>query len=89
MLRITVELVPHGVEYLSRTLSIVEIVNDGTGTPELGNYDLNVIHGPGKGLAKRRIERFERQTLDAVDLAEIALFTLNLARKSVPLEERT
>lgn len=38
MIRITIELVPHGVEYLSRTIGVATIANDGTGTKDVGNY---------------------------------------------------
>ncbi len=38
MLRCTIELIPRGDESRKRTLGIVEIANDGTGTPEVGNY---------------------------------------------------
>jgi hypothetical protein len=38
MLRITVELIPGGDEGRKRTIATMEIANDGTGTPDLGNY---------------------------------------------------
>ena len=37
-LRVTVEIIPHGDESRKSKLAVVEIVNDGTGTKELGNY---------------------------------------------------
>ena len=38
MLRVTVELVPHGHEEEKEVIGIASIVNDGSGTHELGNY---------------------------------------------------
>lgn len=38
MLKVTIELVPHGVESKKETLCVMHIVNDGTGTPTSGNY---------------------------------------------------
>lgn len=38
MIRVTIEIVPHGVESRKRTLATMEIANDGTGSSDLGNY---------------------------------------------------
>jgi hypothetical protein len=38
MLRITIELLPHGFEGNKRVLGIAEIENDGSGTRVRGNY---------------------------------------------------
>lgn len=43
MLRVTIELVPFGDEARAEVVDVIEIVNDGTGTIEVGNYD--VVHG--------------------------------------------
>lgn len=40
MLRITVEVVPGGYEGAKRTLSTVYVGNDGTGSSNVGNYDV-------------------------------------------------
>jgi hypothetical protein len=37
-LRVTIEIVPHGVESAKRKLASIEIINDLTGTPNMGNY---------------------------------------------------
>lgn len=39
-LRVTVELIPHGDESRKRKVTVVDIANDGTGTHEVGNYDV-------------------------------------------------
>jgi hypothetical protein len=38
MLRVTLELVPFGIEENKETVSVLEIANDGTGNGELANY---------------------------------------------------
>lgn len=38
MIRVTVELIPHGDELRKRTLGTLEIANDGTGTENVGSY---------------------------------------------------
>lgn len=37
-LRVTIEIVPHGVESAKRKLASIEIINDLTGDPQMGNY---------------------------------------------------
>lgn len=38
MLRVTVELIPYGQEQWGRVIDVITIVNDGMGTPQVGNY---------------------------------------------------
>jgi len=38
MLRVTIELVPYGIEDRKRTLATAIIANDGSGSQERGNY---------------------------------------------------
>lgn len=38
MLRVTIELVPHGNETAVRKIGMLEIANDGTGTEQRGSY---------------------------------------------------
>lgn len=40
MLRVTVELIPWGMLAKSQVLSVINIANNVSGTPELGNYDI-------------------------------------------------
>ena len=42
MLRVILELVPHGNESLKTTVGTLEIANNRTGTPEVGNYDFSL-----------------------------------------------
>jgi hypothetical protein len=39
-LRVTIELIPRGDESRKRKVAVVDIANDGTGTHEVGNYDV-------------------------------------------------
>jgi len=43
MLRITIELVPHGKEEFKRTIGGINIINDGTGNTKYGNYKYELI----------------------------------------------
>ena len=42
MLKVTVELIPHGDEARTKQIGYMKIVNDGTGTHEVGNYTVDV-----------------------------------------------
>ena len=41
MLRITVELIPCGREIAKSKVCIIDVINNGTGTHEKGNYKIN------------------------------------------------
>ncbi len=38
MLRISIDIIPWGNEEHRETLAVMDIINDGTGTPKVGNY---------------------------------------------------
>ena len=72
---VTVEIWPHGVESQKRTLGTAKITNDGTGTPESGNYKFELRGGVlgREDLAERvwvseRITRFPRLQRGVWDL---------------------
>lgn len=44
MIRITMELLPFGFEQGKRTLGVIEVANDGTGTAAIGNYTYRLSH---------------------------------------------
>jgi hypothetical protein len=51
MIRVTVELLPHGTETGKRTLGVLLIANEGTGSEDIGNYEGSLlaeytVHGP-------------------------------------------
>jgi len=59
MIRITVELVPKGKEKYKRTIARADIVNDGTGDVNIGNYYSNLyINDPVTG-EEQHIGRYE------------------------------
>lgn len=38
MIRVTIELLPHGKDAGKKVLGVLDIANDGSGTDEIGNY---------------------------------------------------
>lgn len=73
MLRVTVELLPLGVESKRRTLGTVTIANDGSGSATSGNYDVKVLSSNGRMLRRGRVLRFPRKRLGATQLLLRAL----------------
>lgn len=62
-LRVTIELIPHGDERRKRKVAVVDITNNMTGTPEVGNYEVRAegdceggydtfFHGTVKGVKR-------------------------------------
>lgn len=48
MIRIRIELVPHGNDKIIREIGRMEIVNDGTGDNRIGNYDIRLFRRGSK-----------------------------------------
>lgn len=64
MIRVTVELIPHGVEARKRTLAVGEIANDGSGTYSSGNYTAwfgRVKTGKARNGRQGEVKDFPRQ----------------------------
>jgi len=61
MIVVTIELWPKGNQDKSRPLGVLAIANDGTGTPELGNYTWTLSHA-GVYFGKRK-EPFKKGRL--------------------------
>lgn len=63
MIRVTVELLPHGSESGKRTLGTLDIANDGSGNEEFGNYS-GVLHAEYTGRSGRtgKVLQFKRKT---------------------------
>jgi hypothetical protein len=62
MLKVTIELYPGGHSQGKKTLGIINIGNDGTGTEEIGNYNYALCKADLKTMLKQgRIEQFARQ----------------------------
>ncbi len=62
MIRITVQLIPHGDPTNPRTLGVLDIENDGTGDDDTGHYN-GELHAEYTGPhgRKGRVENFHRQ----------------------------
>lgn len=71
MLRIVVELWPHGDGTRKKILSQFDIANDGTGTPERGNYKMRM--GPTKEWIERVVENYPRESYPVTKLIYLAL----------------
>ena len=73
MLRVTIELVPWGMESQKRTLATADIINDGSGTKSSGNYNFRLDDKAGRVWKSGRVEGFPRKRLLAFDLLFRAL----------------
>ena len=69
MLRLTLEFVPFGQESCRKTISVMTIANDGTGTHTIGNYKYKIIDKESVYPdIKGKIEKFPRVAKKAWDL---------------------
>lgn len=75
MIRVTIELLPHGKQEGKRVLGVLDIANDGSGTDEIGNYD-GELHAeytqPGEP-RKGRVLSFNRKRQSAWTLVGMFL----------------
>jgi hypothetical protein len=89
MLRITVELVPWGIESRASVIATGTIVNTGTGTPTRGCYRIDLRDAAGRPWKSGTVDEFPRKRLLAWDLLYRALENLvgirNRDSKSAPL----
>lgn len=58
MIRVTVEILPFGIEYLAKELHVIEIANDRSGDKDTGNY--HVREWGDRGIINGRIEGHNR-----------------------------
>ena len=74
MIRVTVEMIPHGDETRKSVLGSLEIANDNTGNYEIGNYDatLHAEYTRPEG-RKCRVTGFGRQRQSVWSLIGAAL----------------
>ena len=74
MLRITLELVPWGDDFLARPIGQMVIGNDSKGTLEMGDYFVKMSHAsPDGAVVTREITGFPRKELNAWHLLQWAL----------------
>lgn len=82
MIVVKIELWPLGIEANAQVLGEIEIVNDGTGTPTEGNYNINLYKwnsrrtGRGGIWRKGKIVGFPRLTRGPYDLLLRGLLAL-------------
>lgn len=60
MIRVTVELVPWGKEAEKKTIGTMVIVNDGTGSREMGNYKYYILNENGDSIYDGHYTKFPR-----------------------------
>lgn len=74
MLRIIIELLPHGNEEKATAIGAIGISNDGTGSNTSGNYNVVLMRRDFKGIWKQtKITNFPRKRLGPYDLLYRAL----------------
>lgn len=76
MIRVSIELVPHGVEERKRRIGTVEIWNDGTGTNARGNYGARTIKLDGHTGRTATIKNWARLSRPVHELVKRALTEL-------------
>ena len=89
MLRVTIELVPFGVEAQSKVLGRIGIINDGSGSLAVGNYDVSLSDeecytSDGKATTWRKVKLkgFRRRAFGPYHILLAALLA------AIPPEER-
>lgn len=85
MLRVTIELVPRGVESRKQTLAVGEIINDATGAPTVGNYEVRLYDAAGRRWRHGVFQGFPRRRLLAWDLLYRRLRQFVGSRNEKPL----
>ena len=84
-MRITIDLIPWGIEDRKRELCRAEIWNDGTGTTEMRNYKyrLSKFHRPSDNWKSGRITGFVPRTQGAWDLLMLVFRAALKGRKAL------
>ncbi|MCD0459155.1 hypothetical protein [Roseiconus lacunae] len=90
MIRVTIKLVPHGIESGKRTLGVLEIANDGSGDARNGNYT-GELTAEYTGNAPRtgRVTGFKRREQSAWSLVGAFLKLFGHTKHSPRLMEKT
>ena len=84
MLRVTIELVPWGIESRAKIIATGTIANTGTGTPTSGDYRVELRDAAGRKWKSGGITGFPRKRLLAWDLLYRALGRVVGNRNSTP-----
>lgn len=82
MIKVTIEVYPHGVEKFKRHVGTMIIRNDGTGTKEIGNYKVTLSKFKDSSKIWRRgeVKEFPRQKRGPYDLVYRALHNILVTR---------
>lgn len=74
MLKVNIELHPGGSKTNKKLLTTANIVNDGTGTVEVGNYKMDIFNWTKSGVYKRgKVKGFKRLKWSPWYLLHLAL----------------
>lgn len=73
MIRVTIELFPHGDETRKRTLGSADIWNDGSGDISTGNYGYRIRGKDGRVFRVGTVTGFRRLSASAWQLLALAL----------------
>ncbi len=84
MLRVTIELVPWGIESRAKVIATGTIANTGTGTQTSGDYRIELRDAAGRRWKSGHVEGFPRKRLLAWDLLYRALGKLVGNRNPTP-----
>jgi len=71
MIRVTVDLLPHGSEIGRKTLTVFDIANDGTGSSQRGNYKFRT--SPNKEWIEKIVTNYPRQSYSVRKLVYLVL----------------
>ena len=80
MLNVTIELFPGGNVSKRVLKSCLTVVNDGTGTYTIGNYDVALLRTLDEGVIRGRVTNFPRQTGSPEALVILALAAVTTGR---------
>lgn len=85
MLRVTIELLPHGDETQAKIMGQATIANDATGDADWGNYTvaLSTWHDPPRKWKTGRVIGFARKRLGPWDLLFRALAATVASRNQI------
>lgn len=86
MIKITIEIIPFGVDSMKRVLGVMDIVNDATGSDTIGNYEIMLRTGGETVFAY--LEGIPRRKDDALTLVTAAFNAVFKGRENINDEQR-
>jgi len=70
MIKINIELYPLGFKEFKKKLGEIHLINDRTGTKEIGNYVINFYNEKNEEIEKYEVKNFKRLEKSVFDLLE-------------------